>query len=954
MYKSVEAVPKFATLEQRIIDEWKKNKIFERSMDRPGAAPWTFLDGPPFVTGMPHYGSLLSSIPKDVFGRYYTMKGYRVRRVWGWDGHGLPIENKVEGELCIKRKRDIEEVVGVGKFIDHCKSYVTQMSAEWEWYVDHIGRWVDFTNAYKTWDTPYMESVMWVFAQMYKKGYIYRGLRVSLYCPHCSTPISNFEVAMDAENHKEITERATTYKYKVKSKKSKLENAYFLAWSTTPWNKIVTPALAVNPNLMYVKVKQGDEYYILGEQTVGKLKTDIPYEIVQTMKGSELVGMEFEPHYDYYDIAPGEIAWQIVAGDFVTEDEGTGIVTLAAYGEEDMTVMKAQNIHIETHVDEEGMISSDVPQFGGMYYLKANKAVNADLESRGLIYQDAPHTHTVAHCWRCATQLFYNPQTAWYVDVQKLKPTMERTNETINWFPGHFKHGRFLKSMQSAPDWNISRSRYWGSPIPVWECSNGHFYVPESIADLEKASGAKVVDLHKPAIDEVVVKCAECGGDARRVSEVLDSWIEAGSASFAERHFPFYITQDPEILRQAQDDPVIQKELGHFFPPDFITEYTGQIRAWFYVLHVIGAALYEAPAFKNVQVTGVVMGTDGRKMSKNFKNYPDPKLMLQTYGGDALRLYLLSTPVMNGEDMRISEEEYRNQVRGLMLVLWNVYKFYVTYANLSSFSPGDAKPLTNVLDEWIMARLSQTIQDVQGAMDKYDTVNAIATIKVFVEDLSTWWLRRSRDRMSDDNEDKDDRKQAFQTLYSVLTTLCLVIAPIAPFISEEIYQNLTGRESVHLEAWPTFESSVEEVSIAMRLTRSIAEAGNAKRKEIGIAVKQPLSKLVVGLPKKDSDTLCAGHTKLIMQELNVKEVICEDAQELVVTFDTELTDALRAEGAARDIIRKIQGERKKMGTAMDQMVSVMLPDWPADWEGEIKRRAKVSTITIGDKLQVIV
>ncbi|MBI2195626.1 MAG: class I tRNA ligase family protein, partial [Candidatus Levybacteria bacterium] len=534
-FKPVSPQVDFPKLEQNLLSYWKENKIFEKSIEsRSKDKKWTFLDGPPFVTGVPHYGSLLSSIPKDVFGRYFTMKGYKVRRVWGWDGHGLPIENKVESELGVKSKKDIERKVGIQKFIEACKKYVEQVPNEWEWYVDHIGRWVDFKNAYRTWDISYMESVMWVFKQLYDKGYIYKGLRVTLYCPHCSTPISNFEVAMDSDNYKDVEDFSTIYKYALKDER----DTYVLAWSTTPWTKIVTSALAVNPKLSYVKVKQGDQHYILAQSTL-KILGDKPYEIEKEFAGKDLVGKKFEPHYDYYSIKPGEKAFEIIGGDFVTDEEGVGVVTVAAYGEEDLKAMSKQNIHIETHLDEEGNVLGSVPIFGGMYYLKANKAVNEDLASRNLIYKDEQLSHSIPLCWRCSTRLYYAPIDAWYVDVRTLKPAMKKTNEKVNWFPKHFKTGRFLKSFESAPDWNISRNRYWGSPVPVWECECGERFVPGSIAELEEASGRKIEDLHKPFIDEVSVKCKKCGKQAKRTSEVLDSWIEAGSASFAERHFPF-------------------------------------------------------------------------------------------------------------------------------------------------------------------------------------------------------------------------------------------------------------------------------------------------------------------------------------------------------------------------------------------------------------------------------
>lgn len=930
MFESVDAVPNFPEIEEKILKFWKDNKVFEKSIEqRPEHKTWTFLDGPPFVTGMPHYGSLLSSLPKDLFGRYWTMKGYRVRRVWGWDGHGLPIENKVEGELKITRKRDIEEKVGVKKFIEECKKYVGNVSAEWEWYVDHIGRWVDFKNAYRTWDTAYMESVMWVFKQMYDKGYIYKGLRVSLYCPHCATPISNFEVAMDAENYKDVTESAPVYKYELADEK----NTYLLAWSTTPWNKIVTPALAVNPKLDYVKVRQGDEHYILAKDTVKMLKKDPEYKVVETFKGKELVGKNFIPHYDYYKIDKDKKAFVIIAGDFVTADEGTGVVTLAVYGEEDLEVMQKENIQLVFHVDEEGTIKEDVPQFGGMFYLKANKAVNTDLAKRGLIYKEETYTHSVAYCWRCATRLFYNPQNAWYVNVQDLKPLMKKTNEKVNWYPEHFKKGRFLKSMEHAPDWNISRNRYWGSPVPVWECECGERFVPGSISELEKASGKKIADLHKPEIDDVVVQCKKCKKDVKRTPEVLDSWIEAGSASFAERHFPF-------------ND---QEKLEDFFPPDFIAEYTGQIRAWFYVLHVIGAALYESPAFKNVLVEGVILGTDGRKMSKNFKNYPDPKEMLNKYGGDALRLYLMGSPVMKGEDMLIAEEPYKNQVRGLLLILWNVYKFFVTYANLHKFSyDNKTTSAENVLDRWINSRLNESVQKITKNLDSYNTMDSISEVQSFVDDLSNWYVRRSRDRVSF-SADKKEVHACLSTLYSCLVTVCQLLAPIAPFIAEDIYKNLTGKESVHLDDWPVAEAqSSQDLIKQMKDTRTVASAIHMRRRENSLKVKDKLLKV----PYTGSTEIDKDLAELIKDEVNAGELVYMGKSEVWTSPESPLfkdeDNVDKVAGRARELIRQIQIARKEMGSGLDEMVDVCAPDWPKEYEKEIKTKALINSLQTGE------
>jgi len=958
MFKPVSPNISLPKLEEDTIQYWKDNKIFEKSISsRPADKTWTFLDGPPFVTGLPHYGHLLTSIAKDLIARFWTMKGYRVRRVWGWDGHGLPIENKVENKLNIKRKKDIEEVVGVKKFIDECKQYVSQVSSEWEWYVDHVARWVDFEHAYRTWDTPYMESVMWVFKQLYEKNHIYKGFRVCLYCPHCETPISNFEVAMDADNYKDIEETGTTYKYQLKTQSSKLktkdgeDKTFILAWSTTPWNKIVVPALAVNPKLIYVKVKQNNEYYILAKSTLKTLSSraqtltaprndkNIDYEIVEEFKGEDLVGLEYVPHYDYYKIEKGKKAFVIIPGDFVTADEGTGVVTIAAYGEEDLKASQQNNIHVEMHVDEEGMIKEDVPLFGGMYYLKANKAVNEDLQKRGLIYKDEPLTHSVPLCWRCHTRLYYAPIDAWFVNVLSIKNEMIATNEKVNWIPNHFKHGRFLKSLEHAPDWNISRNRYWGSPVPVWECKCGERFVPGSISELEERSGKKITELHKPEIDEVTVTCNKCGKTVHRVPEVLDSWIEAGSASFGERHYPFDKTEP----------------LERFYPPDFIVEYTGQIRSWFHVLHVISNALYKVEAFKNVLVNGVILGTDGRKMSKNYSNYPDPKEMLQKYGGDALRLYLMKSPVVQGEDTAISEEQYKNEVKTL-LMLWNVYNFFVANAIVDKWSPeldsGQARMTSkNVLDVWILARLNETIRLVTQSLEKYDTINAIKSVEQFISDLSLWYVRRSRDRVGPSAKNEQDKQACYKTFYEILVTMSKLLAPITPFIAEEMYRNLTGEESVHFAEWPIQDSRFKiqdsRLMEEMELVRKIVEMGHAERKNNNIKVRQPLQRLTYTTQEKLSVDL----ENLILAELNIKEIVYKKG-ELNVTLDTNITPALKSEGEARDIVRKIQEERKNMGTKLDEKVDVVMPSFPKEHEEDIKQRALVRNLKQGDQFSV--
>lgn len=933
-FKPVDLKVDFPKQEEETLKFWQENKVFEKSvLQRPADKKWTFLDGPPFVTGVPHYGTLLSSIPKDLFGRYWAMKGYHVRRVWGWDGHGLPIENKVERALGIKRKKEIETRVGVDKFIKECFKYVSEVSEEWEWYVDHIARWVDFKNAYKTWDLPYMESVMWVFSEMYKKGHVYKGTRISLYCPHCETPISNFEVAMDADNYKDVPEIANTYKYEISGE----DKTYLLAWSTTPWTKIPTTALAVNPKLKYVKVQEGNEKYILAKSRLSMLKTKKP-KILQTFLGQELLDKEYLPHYNFFKIEKGKKAFVVIGGDFVTAEDGTGIVTIAPYGEEDWEVMNREKISVFLHVKSDGHFINSVPGWEGMFYLDANKLINQDLGKRGLLYSEGKITHSMPFCWRCHTQLFYNPQSAWYVDIQHLKEKMKKTNEVVNWFPKHFKYGRFLKSMEMAPDWCISRSRYWGSPVPVWECECRERFVPGSIKELERASGKRITDLHKPGIDELTVKCKKCGKIAHRVPEVLDSWIEAGSASYAERHFPFNKSE----------------KLDDFFPPDFIVEYTGQIRAWFYVLHVISTALYNSNAFKNVAVTGVILGTDGRKMSKNYGNYPDPKEMLQKYGGDALRLYLMSSPVMKGEDILISEEAYRDQIKSFILILWNVYNFFITYANLDRWSTSGSSQAKikdlelGILDRWILVRLEETTAKVTNFLEGYNTVDAIAELKRFVvNDLSLWYVRRSRDRVGPAAESENDKNAFYNTMYYVLCTISKLLAPFTPFITEEIYRNLTKEQSVHLANWPsaTILGDKDTAILGkMKTIREIVEKVHAERKKKKILVKQPLQSVKVynlNLREFDKEIL-----ELAKDELNIKEIIFIKGKERV-KLDTKITPELEEEMKARELVRQIQEERKKMGLNLSQKVSVTNPWVPSD-KKIIQRLLKKAQV---DKLQ---
>ncbi len=920
-------------IEEEVLAYWKKNNIFEKSIEnRPENNAYSFYDGPPFITGLPHYGHLLGSIVKDVIPRYQTMKGKRVRRVWGWDCHGLPAENKVEKILGINSKKEIE-TLGIDKFIAACKDYVGEVSADWEWYVEHIGRWVDFKNSYKTMDRDYMESVIWVFHKLYDKKLIYKGKRVSLFCPRCSTPISNFEVAMD-NSYKDVTDPSVSVKFKVKG-----EERYLLAWTTTPWTLPSNFALGVAPKETYVQVTLNDESLVLAKSRLQATFADQKVKVEKEYSGRDLVGLEYEPLYTYYQ--GNQKDYHVYGADFVSMDDGTGIVHIApGFGEDDTALGKEHGLTMAESVNEEGKLDPKITIAENKFFKSADKLILADLQVRGLIFKLGTIIHSYPHCHRCETPLLYKAQKAWYIDVASLKKEMKETNQEINWVPDHFKHGRFELGIDSAPDWCISRSRYWGAPIPVWECQCGEMFIPSSIKELEDWSGKKVTELHRPDIDEVTIKCSRCEGTAKRVSEVLDSWVEAASMPYAERHYPF--ENEKEFLAN--------------FPGDFITEYTGQLRAWFYVMHVISNALFDSPSFKNVIVQGVIMGNDGRKMSKNFGNYPDPKDYLVKYGADSLRLYLMGSPIMLGQDIAISEIDWQEQQKTTLMMLWNSYKFFVNYASLENWEPKiELAHVPTKLDLWILSRLNETIIHIDQQLTAYHLPKAVAAIKPFVSDLSTWFIRRSRNRVGPTATNKDDKVTAYTTMRTVFEVLSQAIAPITPFISEYIYRHLTGKESVHLRDWPkvtTPEVIDQKLLDQMSEVRKIAEMGNAFRKVHNLAVKQALATLTV---KGSSNQVAIEEqlVQLIKDELNVEAVEFVDGETLEVEFDTNLTDRLIKKGKARELVRAIQEARKQANCRLDELVNVILPDWPAEFETNIKKQTLVNQIRKGESLKVI-
>ena len=833
----------FSQAEENVLDFWEKNEIFKKSVEKEAPkGDYVFYDGPPFITGLPHYATLLPSIAKDVIPRYQTMKGHRVERVWGWDCHGLPAENKVEKELELRNKKDIEKL-GVGKFVDACRNYVNVGSEQWEWYINRIGRWVDMKNSYKTMDLNFMESTIWAFKKLYDDGFIYEGYRTSLHCPRCATPLSKFEITMDAGSYKDVDDETVVVKFKLKNE----ENTYLLAWTTTPWTLPGNLALAVGKNIEYVKIKCDSNLssklrksgvateesrvtsgtYIIARdifwnnirsnfglteirQLISGIHSEINSEIennisyeefikkyqIEEVKGSDLEGEEYEPLFDLKneELSSHNKTFKVYSADFVTTEEGTGIVHIAPnFGEDDFNLGKEVGLPTIDLMDENGIYTDQAGDWSGEYFKKANSRVLEELGEK--IFVKKIHKHSYPFCYRCNTRLIHKTQKAWYLKIENIRQKMlDNNKKDINWIPEHFKEGRFQKNIETAPDWCLSRSRYWGSPIPVWRCEKcDELKVVGSLEEIEKESGIKVNDLHRPKIDEIKFKCS-CGGKMKRVVEVLDCWFESGSMPFAQFHYPFNEER--------------KREWKNIFPADFIIEYTGQLRGWFYYLHVLSNTLFNSVAFKNVIVTGVLAGTDGRKMSKSFGNYPDPKEALDKYGSDALRIYFMSSPIMVGGDMALNEKDIQDCLRKNVILLGNVVKFYFLFNEGNEILKLDdlekeIKP-SNILDKWILLRSNQLVEEVSEGLDDYNLPNASRPITVFIDDLSTWYLRRSRDRFK--GEDENDKKDAIQVTAYVLLKLSKVTAPIMPFVAEEDWQKLSRNnvknknESVHLKS----------------------------------------------------------------------------------------------------------------------------------------------------------
>ena len=1106
-----------AKREEDVLAFWKDQRIFERSLEK--FAPkgeFTFYDGPPFATGLPHYGHLLASTIKDVIPRYKTMQGYRVPRVWGWDCHGLPVENLIEKKLNLKSKKDIL-AIGIDTFNEAARACVLEFDREWERYIQRIGRWVDFKNSYKTMDNSYIESVWWALKEMNGKKLLYEGKKVLMYCPHCETPLAKAEIAAD-NTYKDLTEEAVTVKFRLKypQKHGLPDNTYLLAWTTTPWTLPGNVGLAVGADIPYVLMEQNGEYLVVAKERAAVLQLlsqkssgspqTFAQEAAASLLGRQLVGAEYEPLYRIPAVEAHKGKKHVVlAADFVTTTDGTGIVhTAVMYGEDDFALGQKEGLPMVQLLNANGTYNDNAPEFvRGEYIKKAEKRIKEDLEQKGLLFSRENHTHSYPHCWRCGTALIYNAVASWFINIQKIKAKMLSENRRVNWIPAHLKEGRFKHNVESAPDWTISRNRFWASPLPIWKekggkglmvvgsieellektkksgnkyfvmrhgeamhnvnhtwDSAGHpdnhltergremarasaeklkqknnidmiivspfvrtqetakiaqevFGLPdsaymvderlhetnagvfdgkpisawvdfyggdygaafdrapeggESYLDMRKRvgelmfeverrySGKKILfvthegpawlmdtvarrwsldkcrtdadeklflrtvewkeldfipyahnanyemDLHRPYIDSIVL-VDKSGESYERIPEVIDCWVESGAMPFASNHYPFENkkTFNPKRL------------LGLWpkaFPADFIAEYIAQTRTWFYYMHAVGVALVGRQSFRNVVSTGTILAADGSKMSKSKGNYTDPLAVVDQYGADALRFYLMGSVVMSGEDLSFRDEDVREVHNRVVGMLWNCYKFFLLYKH-EYRGDTSARASTHVLDRWVLSLLGKTVAAVTAALDAYDTPAAAKALRAFVDDYSTWYVRRSRERVKNDADPSTElgasKQYALATQREVLVTLSKLFAPLMPYIAESVYKGAGGEEdSVHLSEWPGVAALDEKLIVDMELVRAAASRGLEAREKANIKIRQPLATLTAKTLPQD-----LGLRALVADEVNVKEVLEDATLEGDVVLDVTLTPELREEGIVRGMMRKVQEWRKE-------------------------------------------